>query len=57
MLNKKVKVKDDVYYIGGEVGMVVGEGEEGCVYGKMWEVEFENGECEFMMECDLDVVE
>ena len=59
LIGCKVRVKDDVDYIGGWEGVVVGDvgvGEGECVYGVMWEVEFENGECEFMMECDLDVV-
>ena len=52
----RVKVKDDVEGMKGWEGVVVGRGEEGCVYGEMWEVEFISGECEFMMECDLDLI-
>lgn len=44
----------DVPVIGGMGGVIVREGWEDSVYGKMWEVEFRrNGSCEGTMECDL----
>lgn len=60
MINKKVKVKGGVDYIGGWEGVVVGEvGGEGWFVGVAlgWEVEFENGESKFVKGCDLDVIE
>jgi hypothetical protein len=55
-INNKVKVKEDVKGMEGWEGIIVGKGEEGCVYDRMWEVEFEGGECEFIMECDLEKI-
>lgn len=49
----KVVVLDDVDDLAGKEGVVVGVGEGGCVYGEMYEVEFENGDVEWMMRCDL----
>lgn len=56
MTNKTVIIKEDVDNMAGWVGVIVGEGEDDCGYGKMWEIKFENGDSEFMMECDFDVV-
>lgn len=52
-IGDKVVVMSDVPMIGGMGGVIVGEGEEECVFGKMWEVELQNGSCEWMTECDL----
>jgi hypothetical protein len=46
MINKKVVIKDDVINLGGKIGVIVSEGEDGCVYGNS----------EFMMRCDFDVI-
>ena len=56
MINKKVVIKDDVDNLGGKIGVIVSEGEGECVYGDMFEVRFEDGSSEFMMECDFDVI-
>ena len=42
---------------GSPVGKIVGVSEEGCVHGETWEVEFEDGACEWMYPCDLEIVE
>lgn len=52
-IGDKVVVMSDVPMIGGMGGVIVGEGEEECVFGKMWEVDFGDGDTEWMMECDL----
>jgi len=49
----RVVVLDDVDDLAGKEGVVVSVGERGCVYGEMYEVEFENGDVEWMMRCDL----
>lgn len=56
MINKKVVIKDDVENMSGMKGVIVGVGEDDCVYGDMFEVRFEDGSSEFMMECDFDVI-
>jgi hypothetical protein len=60
-IGSKVRVKDDVDGgMAGEEGFVVsmGEDEDGddSSYGVMWEVEFDNGMCEYVMDCDLDLI-
>ena len=56
MINKKVVIKDDVENMSGMKGVIVSEGEGECVYGDMFEVRFEDGSSEFMLECDFDVI-
>ena len=53
-IDKIVTVLDDVDNIGGKKGVVVDESPDSCAYGKMYEVEFEDGETEWMMACDLE---
>ncbi len=38
-------------------GVIVGVSKDGCVYGELMDVEFENGNCDWMYPCDLEVVE
>ena len=51
-----IKVKDDVDGLAGKIGTVMGTSEDGCAYGQMYEVLFENGDSEWLMEADLDFV-
>jgi hypothetical protein len=55
-VGSRVRIKDDVG-VGGWKGVVVGleTDEDDGPYGKMWEVEFDNGECEYVSDCDLDL--
>ena len=51
-----IKVKDDVDGLAGKTGTVMGTSEDGCAYGQMYEILFENGNSEWLMEADLDFI-